>query len=559
MAGITQEQYDRMKARYIASGMWEAVKSEMDAMLAEGLASQQTTNTGGGTNDTTNSTNSGGDGGTATGGTEVRIMKSDGSVVTGIIKDGKTYYMDHNGLPDSRVQNGDYVETVDGTVYKMVNGSGVKQNGSFNEIKTNYDSILNNSGDVDQPNTNPETGNNLGYLFETDSNGNLLIVDAGTSTIVDTITPESIGNNVDTILSGYGINPDDSDLPDWVSVQLEDDPVNDNDNAGEDGYTDDGYVDLSDTTEWINDKNQIGSDEELGLIDPSKIGDATQDEISEILNQISLGSRPDLRSGDELSNLYGITNDRSEIQDILLGAVDAKTNYALAQQGVNEDKFYDDLANVQNTVLDTLGKNKLNAIQSGASKGMLAANELSTILGLEQTAVGGMNQLAADRKLIADQAAMDIEAAIVNALNQANSTGLKMGETAANILNADMVGYGSELNYDSALRGIAGNLEAQRIASAGQLNAAKMNADATIKASSSNVGSTIDSGFYSEMKKMGFSDQEIRAMMMTQMGYKPPKVDDDDDDDENNANQNMNSGSDTPYSDMPGYGSSLYD
>jgi len=223
-------------------------------------------------------------------------------------------------------------------------------------------------------------------------------------------------------------------------------------------------------------------------------------------------SKPQLRGGDELANEFGITNDRSEIEDILLDAADQKFKFQETQYGVNEDRFYDNLGNMQNTVMDTLGKNKLNAIQTGASKGMQSANELSAVLGISEQGSVGANQLVADRKILADEGGMDRSNAISGALEKSNTIGSQLANTSANMLNADMVGYGSELNYDSAIENILGNLDAQRMSSESQIESSKIaNPTDPLNAMFGGLdGWEQKLAFY---KSIGMSDEEALALL----------------------------------------------
>ena len=223
-------------------------------------------------------------------------------------------------------------------------------------------------------------------------------------------------------------------------------------------------------------------------------------------------SKPQLRGGNDLANEFGITNDRDEIEQILLDAADKKFQFQESQYAVTEDKFYDNLGNMQNTVMDTLGKNKLNAIQTGASKGMQSANELAAVLGISEQGSIGANQLIADRKILADEGGMDRSNAISGALDRSNTVGSQLANTSANMLNADMVGYGSELNYDSAIENILGNLDAQRMSSESQIESSKIsNPTDPLNAMFGGLdGWEQKLAFY---KSIGMSDEEALALL----------------------------------------------
>lgn len=377
----------------------------------------------------------------------VDYLDPQGTLRQGFISNGITYDVESG----DEVTRGSYVKTANGDIYmKGSGGEGILVNDmSWDDIKT----------ELGTTNTDSYNNNKKYSYYPTSDGTGIVQFDIEAGEVKDILTPDDFSTDkIEQIM--------------------------------EDGYVEAGpdYVDLSDSSDYLEDKeedetptNPPDNNNNGGGGSPST---PDQDISFTELDRLN-PEAPNLRDGDTLSDLYGITNDRSEIEQILLDAVDAKNNVALQQQGINEDKFYDDLARTQNTVLDTLGLNNLNAIKTGAAKGATAANELSAILGLEDRAMEGVNQLAADRKLLADQMAADTAAAKSSALDQANSTGIKLGETAANILNADMVGYGSELNYDAQIANILGNIEAQKIASQAQVDSARTSANATVAASRS--------------------------------------------------------------------------
>lgn len=187
---------------------------------------------------------------------------------------------------------------------------------------------------------------------------------------------------------------------------------------------------------------------------------------------------PTPMTGSQIKNTYGINNDRAEIEALFNDVIDANYAKLNAQQARSTDQFYDQLGAVQNTVLDTLGKNNLAAIQTGASKGMQASQELAAVLGIGMEGSAGATALADQQYELGLQEAADRRMASSEALTAANTAGTAMGTIAAEILNAQAVNYGSELNYDASLRGILGSLEAQRLANTGQANAAAIGASA---------------------------------------------------------------------------------
>lgn len=180
---------------------------------------------------------------------------------------------------------------------------------------------------------------------------------------------------------------------------------------------------------------------------------------------------PSVATGNQLTNTYGITQDRQEIANLLTEAINTQYDNLGIEQARNEDRFYDQLGAVQQTVLDTLGANNINAIQTGAARGVQAANELSAVLGLSQQGVAGATGLADARAQLATGREQALAQAQVDALTQSNNLGLSLGEIAANLYNADTVRYGSELNYNAALDAALAGLGAQQIAANAQVAA----------------------------------------------------------------------------------------
>jgi hypothetical protein len=185
-------------------------------------------------------------------------------------------------------------------------------------------------------------------------------------------------------------------------------------------------------------------------------------------------SRPELMDGSALADQFGVTQDMGEIEGILQNAVSKQYDVRGAEMDQNDDRFYDNLARTQNTVMDTLGMNEVNAIKTGASKGMTAANELAAILGMQENSMEGVNELAINRNLMAQEKGADMANASSAALTASNNVGQGLLTGAGNVLNADMLGYGSELNYNSAQENIKGNLKAQDLANQGQIASSKI-------------------------------------------------------------------------------------
>lgn len=76
-------------------------------------------------------------------------------------------------------------------------------------------------------------------------------------------------------------------------------------------------------------------------------------------------------------------------------------NSAYQQQATDaykkaQNDYYNNMRSAQNTLADTMRRNNAQAVATGASRGLNAANELSAMLGLTQEAAAGSKQLGSD-------------------------------------------------------------------------------------------------------------------------------------------------------------------
>jgi hypothetical protein len=97
---------------------------------------------------------------------------------------------------------------------------------------------------------------------------------------------------------------------------------------------------------------------------------------------------------------------------------DAVTKAEYDKQRTNlqntENKFYDQLFDTQNTTMDTIRQSNAQAVATGASRGVQAANELSALLGLQQESVAGATDIANQATTLAQD---ETQAMLENALN----------------------------------------------------------------------------------------------------------------------------------------------
>lgn len=172
-----------------------------------------------------------------------------------------------------------------------------------------------------------------------------------------------------------------------------------------------------------------------------------------------------------------------------------------------QSQFARDTAATQMSAMDAIRRTNASAIANGANAGLSAANQLSAILGLQDTATEGATQLAND--------AIDAASERNTAMAQNAVTGL----TQANQLNQ------GALNREATLAALFPQLnaaEAERAKADATTEAAQIGADATkyttdtqAETAKDQLDAQMSSFLYqirTDMKKEGYSDNQVAAM-----------------------------------------------
>lgn len=172
---------------------------------------------------------------------------------------------------------------------------------------------------------------------------------------------------------------------------------------------------------------------------------------------------PNIVSGGELSNSYGITYDRGELEGLLNLAIDNAYDIRRTEQARAEDVYYDMMGAQQNTIASALKQNELNAIGTGLSESMRNVQDLGVALGTSAETIAGATGLSDQAFQIGQEEALARSQAGIDATTLANQAGLGMGDIAAQLYNAGMVGYGSDLNYLASIYGADKAYDAQEL------------------------------------------------------------------------------------------------
>ena len=159
-----------------------------------------------------------------------------------------------------------------------------------------------------------------------------------------------------------------------------------------------------------------------------------------------------------LADLYGIDYNRDNIESIFQDATDAAHEANLKEYNRTARQYYDKLGATQNSLIDTLRKQRAASITSGANAGMQNATELSEILGLTQTVSPEALALAQDRNALIEaynaQRAQDVR----DALEYSDQLKQALAALASEKYGYDAQQYVAELSHNA-------NVQAQNTAS----------------------------------------------------------------------------------------------
>lgn len=231
-----------------------------------------------------------------------------------------------------------------------------------------------------------------------------------------------------------------------------------------------------------------------------------------------------IRGLGDLNSLLGtnINTDQASIQALYDSASNASYQANLNEQANAERGYYSNMATAQDTALDTIRQQYGSAIASGASRGMQAANTLSSILGTSQAAAQQATQLAQDRQQLGMNYAAELKQNATDALKYANDTSLQVGSLAHQFYNDDIQARTAELSYNQGINTDAAgyaanqytaqsNLAAQLAAAAAGAYNNKVTADATRYSADQNRASYENSATTSANATKYAADKSYKA------------------------------------------------
>ena len=184
---------------------------------------------------------------------------------------------------------------------------------------------------------------------------------------------------------------------------------------------------------------------------------------SEAAAQLILGlpveaQRAALADIQSLADLYGIDYNRDSIEGVFKDATTAAHEAKLKEYNRTARQYYDKLGATQNSLIDTLRKQRAAAITSGANAGMQNATELSEILGLTQTVSPDALALAQDRNALIEAYNAQLAQDARDAMEYSDKLKQALAALASEKYGYDAQQYVAELSHNA-------NVQAQNTAS----------------------------------------------------------------------------------------------
>lgn len=170
-------------------------------------------------------------------------------------------------------------------------------------------------------------------------------------------------------------------------------------------------------------------------------------------------TQPNL-TGQAMGDMYGLTYNYDDILGILNKATTASYGTQRQQAAQSENTFYKNMMDTQSTTLDTLRQAHGNAVATGASKGIAAANELSAMLNLQNTSEKESSLLANERTILDTKEQSDMALNSSTALQTSNALKQAMANIALTKYGYDVQQLIGKLDFlgaqDSATKTLEG-------------------------------------------------------------------------------------------------------
>ena len=239
-----------------------------------------------------------------------------------------------------------------------------------------------------------------------------------------------------------------------------------------------------------------------------------------------------------LGDIYGLDYDREKIEQVFNQATDAQYALTKKENQIAQNQYANNMFANQQSAVEALRQQRNEQISSGMARGLNAAQEQGTILGLQQDASAGALELANQQQLATDKVAAAYAENAISAMQEANSVKQAMASIAAQLYEADMLGYTGELSTMAQYDANASDRYGSELGYEGTKYAADMNYKAAVEAANiqanaqvqaaSIAASTSSGGKYSSGQLEDFiqyaadkgkTRQGMMAILMSSYGF----------------------------------------
>ena len=165
----------------------------------------------------------------------------------------------------------------------------------------------------------------------------------------------------------------------------------------------------------------------------------------------AIKANPAALMGLKLGDMYDLTYDSDKILGIFNDASKKKFESLREDYSATENQYLKNLLANQDLAQQTLRANNSKAIATGASEGMLAANQLSAVLGMQQQGADGALELSNERNKLVNKEAAEIAENSSKALETSNAVKKMIADLDLTKYGYDTQNYIGQLDYNAAV------------------------------------------------------------------------------------------------------------
>lgn len=244
-----------------------------------------------------------------------------------------------------------------------------------------------------------------------------------------------------------------------------------------------------------------------------------------------------------LGALFELDYDRNEIEKIFNQGTDAAYAVKQKENQIAQNQYANNQFASQQSAVEALRQQRNSQIASGMARGLNAAQEQGTILGIQQEGAAGALELANERQVMADEIAAAYAQNVIDAMKESNTVKQELAKVASTLYEADIMGYTGELSaaaqmdtnastryaadrgYEGDALQAAATKEAARLAAEAQKEAAKtaaadkgVNYDA-LKESNTKNGVVSWTSMHADLVGQGLSSEEAVSVLDQDVNY----------------------------------------